>query len=399
MEYENAKNLIIKNIKQIDTEIVDLKNAFGRVLAEDLISKIDIPNFRRSALDGYCFIAEDTKNVNKDNPVELNVIEEVPAGSVATKQLKNGMAIKVLTGAKIPDNATAVTPYEIVETSKDTIKLFKSYNEGDNIVKIGEDIKNGFKFANAGEVVDIGIIGTMSSLNITKVKVYKKLKIGILSTGSELIENGKECIDGKIYNSNRYIIESSLKKLNADIQFITIVKDDLKEIEKVFLEAEKNFDIIISTGGVSVGDYDLVKNAHKNIGVNILVDKLNIKPGMACCIGVKHDKLFLGLSGNPMSAVTALFVVCMPAIKKMSGLTNYDNKFFKVKLLNSFEKITKNDRFLRSKIDIIDGELVASLNIGQGNVVIKSMINCNSFIKLKAGELALAGSKVNAFLI
>ena len=399
MEYEKAKNIILEKTKIINTEYVDLDNAYGRVLAENLVSKTNVPSFRRSPLDGYCFIANDTDNATKENPVILDVIEEVPCGEVPTKDIKNGQATKILTGAKLPDSANCVAPFEIVEIEKNKIKIFKKFFDGQNVIFPGEDIKEGTLFAKSGDIIDIGIIGTMSSLNINKILVYKKINIGILSTGSELISNDEPAVDGKIYNSNRYVIQSALSKLNANTKFLGIVKDDLKLLSDSFDEASKNNDIIISTGGVSVGDYDLVKQALVNIGVDIMITGLAMKPGMACCIGVKNDKLFLCLSGNPMSALTALYVVCMPAIKKMTGISNYENQIFKVKLANSFDKITKADRFLRSKIDIIDNELMATLNTGQGNIVIKSMIDCNSFIKIKAGEPASQGSIVEAFFL
>ena len=399
MEYDKAKNILLNRIKTIDTEYINLNHAYGRILAENLVSKINIPSFRRSPLDGYCFIASDTDNATKENPVILDVIEEVPCGEVPTKDIKNGQATKILTGAKLPDSANCVAPFEIVEIENNKIKIFKKFFDGQNVIFPGEDIKEGTLFAKAGDVIDIGIIGTMSSLNIEKVLVYKKVNIGILSTGSELISNGEPSVDGKIYNSNRYILESALSKINANTNFISIVKDDLTLLEDSFRKAAEENDIIISTGGVSVGDYDLVKQALTNIGVEVLITGLAMKPGMACCIGFKNDKLFLCLSGNPMSALTALYVVCMPAIKKMTGLSKYENQVFKVKLANSFDKITKADRFLRSKIDIIDNELMATLNTGQGNIVIKSMIDCNSFIKINAGEHAKQGSLVEAFFV
>ena len=399
MEYDKAKNILLNRIKIIDTEYINLNHAYGRILAENLVSKINIPSFRRSPLDGYCFIASDTDNATKENPVILDVIEEVPCGEVPTKDIKNGQATKILTGAKLPESANCVSPFEIVEIENNKIKIFKKFFDGQNVIFPGEDIKEGTLFAKAGDVIDIGIIGTMSSLNIEKVLVYKKVNIGILSTGSELISNGEPSVDGKIYNSNRYILESALSKINANTNFISIVKDDLTLLEDSFRKATEENDIIISTGGVSVGDYDLVKQALTNIGVEVLITGLAMKPGMACCIGFKNDKLFLCLSGNPMSALTALYVVCMPAIKKMTGLSKYENQVFKVKLANSFDKITKADRFLRSKIDIIDNELMATLNTGQGNIVIKSMIDCNSFIKINAGEHAKQGSLVEAFFV
>ncbi len=398
MEYEKAKEILLEKIKTKNEELVDLEDSFERVIARDIISDIDIPNFRRSPLDGYCFMSKDTKGVNDKNPIELKIVEEVPCGSTPSCDIKDFECIKVMTGAKLPESADCVCPYEIVEEKDGVIKVYREFSKNENVIEIGEDIKKGSIVANKGDIIDIGMIGIFSQLNIVKIPVYEKIKIGILSTGSELLENGATYEDGKIYNSNRYMLISALKKINVDGEYISIVKDNLSDLKQAFGGKDK-YDIIISTGGVSVGDYDLVRESLLEIGAEVFVNGINIKPGMACCFAKKNETLYLCLSGNPMSSITTFYVVCMPVIKKMMGIREFENKFFKVKLNNSFDKITKADRFLRSKIDIKDGELVATLNIGQGNIVIKSMIKCNSFIKLEKGMKAEKGNFVEAFLI
>lgn len=399
MEYDKAKNLLLEKTKMQTKEYIDIKDCFGRILSEDIISNIDIPNFRRSPLDGYCFMSKDTIGVNDKNPIELKIVEEVPCGSVPSCDIKDFECIKVMTGAKLPESADCVCPYEIVEEKKGTIKIYREFFENENVIEIGEDVKNGSIIANEGDVVDIGMIGIFSQLNIVKIPVYKKLKVAVVSTGSELIENGTECEDGKIYNSNRYMLISALKKINVDGEYISIVKDNLLDLKQIFEDLNNKYDIVLSTGGVSVGDYDLVKKSLFEIGADVFVNGINIKPGMACCFAKKNDTTYLCLSGNPMSAMTTFYVVCMPFIKKMMGMKKFENEFFKIKLNNSFDKITRSDRFLRSKIDIKNNELVATLNTGQGNIVIKSMINCNSFIKIPGGVKAEEGNFVEAFFI
>ena len=163
--------------------------------------------------------------------------------------------------------------------------------------------------------------------------------------------------------------------------------------------ASKECDLVISTGGVSVGDYDLVDKALRNLGFNIFVNRINIKPGMACCFAEKNGSIVLGLSGNPMSSITTFYAVCLPAIKKMMGYKDYDNKYFKAILNNSFNKKVGKIRFLRAKAEIIDGKLFANLNLDQGNIVIKSLIDCNAMIKVENGVEVKEGMTFDCMLL
>ena len=399
MEFNESVNVLLDKVNKIGVEEVDIDEAFGRILASDLIAKEDVPNFNRSPLDGYCFNYEDTINASKSNPVIFDVIEVVPCGKVAIKKIEKMQAIKVLTGAKIPEGGNAVVKFEDVVEENGKIKVFEKFENNQNLILSGEDVKGGTVLAKAGDVIDVGVVGLAASLGIKSLSVYKNVNIGFVSTGSEVVELDEKIEDGKIYNSNRYIFDAIFKKNNLNYKYFGVVDDDIDNIVKVFEKVINKCDVVISTGGVSVGDYDLVANALSRIGMNIFVDRIEMKPGMACCFAEKNNKFVLALSGNPMSSVTTFYAVCLPAIRKMMGYSNFDNQYFKAKLKNSFNKKIHNIRFLRGKMSIEDGEAVVELNLDQGNIVIKSLIDCNAMVKVENVKEAKAGMIFDCMLI
>ena len=399
MDYKVAKKILLERIETVGIENCHILDCHKRVLASDLITKFDVPNFEKSPLDGFCFRAWDTKNASVNSPLEFEIIDEVPCGFVSNKKIGAMQSIKILTGAKLPEGADCVCKYEDTEFNEKTVKIFRPFESGENIIHIGEDIKKGVLFAKKGDIVDYGIVGISASLGIEKLEVYKKLKVGIISTGTELVEVGNDLRDGKIYNSNRYVLESILKNMNMDLTYFGIVKDDINKLEEVYKNAIENSDIVISTGGVSVGDYDLINSTFKRLGFEIIVDSLEIKPGMACLIANSHKKLIFALSGNPMSAITSFYAVCLPAIKKMMGYTDYENKKIKVILKNSYNNKSGMNRFLRCKIYQEGEKNFAIINDKQGNIMLNSMIGCNGFVMVEKKTEAREGMVLDALLI
>ena len=391
MEYNEAKTKLYDRIKILGSEEVSLDMAISRILSADLVSGNDVPSFNRSPYDGYCFNSEDTKGASTDSPKLFEIIEEVPCGKVASKKIGKNQAIKILTGAKMPEGADAVVKYEDVTVEGGKLRLVSEFNKNQNVILTGEDVKAGMVLAKKGDIVDMGVVGVAASLGMSKLNVYRKIKIGFVSTGSELLEIGEKDEDGKIYNSNKYIFDAILKKFNVEYRYYGIVYDDIEKLKATFDKATKECDIVLSTGGVSVGDYDLVAKSLKELGFDIFVNGIDMKPGMACCFAEKNYRLVLGLSGNPMSSVTTFYAVVLPAIKKMMGYSKYENEYFKVRLKNSCLKKTGKLRFFRGKTYIENGEAVATLNLDQGNIVIKSLIDCNAMIKVENGEEAREG--------
>ena len=399
MDFYKAEEKLLEKINQTDVEYVSTSDSYGRVLAEDLIAVENVPMFDRSPLDGYCFNFEDSIYATKENPAEFDIIEEVPCGSVAAKIIGKNQAIKILTGAKMPEGANAVVKYEDIEVVGNKIKIFEKFSKNENVILAGEDVKCGTILAKKGDIVDTGIIGIAISQGIKKLNVYRIIKIGFISTGSELLEIDEKYIDGKIYNSNRYIFKAMLDNKNIEFKYYGIAQDDINSLKDIYGRAVSECDIVISTGGVSVGDYDLVDKALVELGFDIFIDRIDMKPGMACCFASKENKLVFALSGNPMSSVTTFYTLCMPAIRKMIGYNEYQNKYFKVKLKNSFYKKIRGLRFLRANVQIENGEALATLNLDQGNIVIKSLIKCNAMVKIENSDEAVCGMTFDCMYI
>lgn len=389
LSFNEAKDKFFKVIKVAKTCDIKLENAFNEIIANDIKVDENIPLFDRSPYDGFCFRYEDTLGVNENNKKKLKIIDYIKAGDTSKKTIKENECIKLMTGAKVPKGASAISPFEIVKEEDSFIEISREYKKGQNIIFAGEDLKKGEKIIDKGTKLDSASIGTLSSLNKTKVRVYKKLNIALISTGDELQEIGKDLKPGKIYNSNRYTLTSILKKEGFLVDYIGIVKDKSKDIEKALTKALKNHDAVITTGGVSVGDYDETKNAIKNIKAKVIFDRVNIKPGMACSYAIKNDKPIIALSGNPVSSIINFYLMGLPALKKMSGLKNYDLEYLDCILLKDIKfKPMNGDKIYKGKLIYNDCNLYVDIFDKQGNIQLGSSIN-SDFLVIANGNIEL----------
>ncbi|MCF0142990.1 MAG: molybdopterin molybdotransferase MoeA, partial [Parasporobacterium sp.] len=316
-DYKEIRQMLIDAVTAVGTERVPLELCGGRVLAEDLKAIDNVPPFDRSPYDGYAFRSEDILAASKENPVTLTIIEEVPAGAVPTKTVTEGTATKILTGAPIPEGADAVINYEVTEFTDTEVKFFAPVASGQNIIRAGDDVKKGTVLAEAGTVIDAGLAGSLAAQHVREPLVYKKPRIGIISTGDEVVEPGEDLAPGKIINSNRYTLTAALQKIGCEAVYMGVAGDKAETIAHVMTEGLKEFDAIVSTGGVSVGDYDLTPAAMELAGMEIMARGVDLKPGQACAYGAKDGKVAFGFSGNPVAAVAGFYIVALPAFKKL----------------------------------------------------------------------------------
>lgn len=398
--YEQARELLLSAVRPVVSERVPLSQCGGRILAADLIAGENVPAFDRSPYDGYAVRSGDTESASRENPVELAVLEEIPAGAVPTKVITPGTAAKVLTGAPIPEGADAVIMYEKTRFTEHSVTLFAPMKTGENIVRTGEDIKKGTVLAGAGTVIDPGLAGTLAAQGEAMPLVYKMPRVAVLSTGSELVEADTVPEAGKIRNSNRYMLEAALRQLGCESVYFGIAGDSVADISARLNSALASCDAVITTGGVSVGDYDLTPAAMEECGVELLLRGVDMKPGMACAYGVREGKLVCGLSGNPASSLTNFYAVALPAIRKLTGRGDYLPCEIPVKLLNGFPKKSPKTRFLRGCLELKNGEVCMALPRDQGNVVLSSTIGCNVMAVVPEGSGALdAGTVLKGFLL
>ncbi|MFA6808746.1 MAG: gephyrin-like molybdotransferase Glp [Eubacteriales bacterium] len=399
---EEAQSLLLEYCQPIGGEYVELPEAFGRIIRADIKAEEDIPPFTRSPLDGYAFIAEDTVNADRQNPVSLRVLEEVPAGYTASQKVVSGTTIKVMTGAPIPEGANAVEKYENIEVVGNKIKIFSSFKAQENTIAAGEDVKKGQVVVKIGTKITPPITGLLASLGINNVPVYKQPRAALVSTGDELIDAdiAAPLKPGKIRNSTRVTLQGYLKDIGVEPVVIGTAKDKAEEVAFLIQQGLSKADMVITTGGVSVGDYDVVAEALNSIGAEIIFWKIDIKPGMPTMVAVKDGKIILGLSGNPASGLVVFQLLGIPFIRKMAGQSKYSLPKIEAVLQQEFRKPSPKRRFLRGKLVLENGVVNVKLTGSQGNAILSSMVGCNVLVEIPAGSEPLGiGKKVIAYLV
>lgn len=390
---EDAQNMILEIIEPTGIEYIGIHDSLNRVTAMNIMAKENVPPFNRSPLDGYAFKAKDTENADANNPVVLEVIEEIPAGYEAKKRVDSGTAIKVMTGAPIPDGADAVIKYEDIDREGKNIKIYQKFQAQKNISIAGEDILVGDTIADKGMVITPPLIGLFASQGICSIPVFKMPSVAIISTGDELLDISESLRPGKIHSSNCHCIAEYCKEIAVQPKHLGIARDRKEEVAELIEQGLKEADLIVTTGGASVGDYDVIIDALKHIEAEILFWKINIKPGSPSLAAVKDGKIILGLSGNPASALVVFQLLGIPLIKKMRGQSDYTHEVIKAKLMDDFKKKSPKRRFLRGKLVFDSGNTNVLLTGAQGNGILSSMIGCNVLVDIPAGSEALSAGE------
>jgi len=401
IEYKAARELLLGRVTPVETERVPLgtERLVGRVLAEDVVAAEDVPPFDRSPYDGYAFRAADTAGADKEHPVTLRVLEEIPAGSVWTQTVVPGTAAKILTGAPVPPGADAITKYEETEFTAETVTVSAAFSSGENIVPRGEDVTTGDLLAAKGAVIDPALLGVLAAQHIARPLVYKTPTVAVITTGSELADLDEQLSGGRIVNTNIYTFRAEAEKLGCRCETHT-VSDDPDAIADAIRAALETADMVLTTGGVSVGDYDYTPDAMERAGAELLIRTLRLKPGGASAYAVKDGKLLCGLSGNPASALTNYYAVVLPALRKLCGYKDPYLKEFPVTLAEDFGKKSPKTRLIRGTLDLADGTAKMHVSHAQGNGVLHSLVGCDLLAEIPAGSGKLpAGTKLRAYLI
>lgn len=379
LRLEEARSIILENTKPLESETVDFKSALNRILAGDIYSNHDIPSFNNSAMDGYAVVCSSLKGCSKDKSVSLRVECKIAAGHSFKAEVLDYTAVKIMTGAVVPEGADAVVPVEFTEEENNIVKIFKEPSKWDNIRFAGEDIKKGQLVIKSGTKIRPEEIGMLSALNIKNIDVRKKPQISILATGDELAKAEEELSKGKIRNINSFSLYAEALKHQCVPYDFGIAKDNKEElIEK--LRKAKDCDILIISGGVSVGDYDYVKRSLKALGMEELFWKVSIKPGKPVLFGILKNTLVFGLPGNPVSALVTFRQFVLPAIYKMQGRSGKPWIELKAVLEDSIKKEKGFVHFLRGKTSIKDGRLFVRKTSQQSSGIFSSMINSDCLI-------------------
>lgn len=396
--YEKARDIMLELVHPVSAESVPLSKAYRRILAGDVTASADVPPFNRSPFDGYAFRTRDTAGASWESPVVLKILEEVPAGCCPSIPVTPGTATKILTGSPIPEGADGVIKYEATEFTDKTVKLFEPVTRHD-IVGKGEDIKAGALLAKKGSQIDPALAGTLAAQGIARPLVYRRPKIGIISTGNELAEVEERLTGGKIHNTNRYMLAGAVLLAGAEPIILGTARDTAEELLELLEKGLEICDMVISTGGASVGDYDAAPKAVVLSGAETIVRGIDMKPGGACVYGIKDGKAIFGLSGNPAAAAVNFYSVCLPCIRKLAGLGEYMLRTTTVTLAEDLHKKSPRTRLIRGRLDLSGGQALMRFS-GQGNAMLHAMVGCDVLAEIPAASPALkAGTKLKAYLI
>ena len=379
MSVEKAKAWIANFLNPIDQkETIHIKDALNRIVAEPIIATMNVPNHDNSAMDGY---AINIDLLNDHGPFKLKVTGKLFAGNVLDGNIEG--AVRIMTGATIPSGLNAVIPQEHVELYEGVITFKTKPLTNQNIRRTGEDIKRGQTVFQNGRFLEPCDLGLLASLGIDSIKVYRKIKVAFFSTGDEIISLGKSLLPGQVYDSNRYSLIGLLKRLDVDMLDFGVIPDDKKAIEVTLLKASNIADIVVTTGGVSVGEADFMKDILKKIG-EILFWKISMKPGKPLAYGKIGQCHYFGLPGNPVSTMVTFYQFVREAILTLSGQTPIPKiPLIKAKLLGPIKKIPGRTEFQRGVFEQDDqGTFKVNPLKDQGSGILRSMSEANCFILL-----------------
>ncbi|MDH5691509.1 MAG: molybdopterin molybdotransferase MoeA [Gammaproteobacteria bacterium] len=388
-----AKEKILDAIEALtEFETIPLAHCMGRFLAEDICSTINVPSWDNSAMDGYaiCFHADGSL---ADKPYQ--VIGKVMAGDSSVLALTPGQAARIMTGAPVPKGTSSVVMQEHATLLGENLQVPTRIGLGDNIRRAGEDIEIGKTILRKGDLLTPPRIGLLASVGFSQVTVSRKINISLFSTGNEIKEPGEKLSEGQIYDTNRYVLKSFLSSLPVNIQDLGILKDDQAEIHAALQQASKNSDLIITSGGVSVGDADFVKQTLESLG-SLSFWKIAMKPGKPLAFGHIGEALFLGLPGNPVSTTVTFLLFAKPSITKLSGGTEHQNLRLKLRTTSELRKSVGRQEFQRGIMEEgANGEWLVRTTGRQGSHVLSSMAVANCLIDLPADS---EGTEINEWV-
>jgi molybdopterin molybdotransferase len=403
----DALQLVLNEVAPLPSERVPLFEALGRVLAEPVTANDSLPPFANSSMDGYALRAADVANASTAVPAELKVVADIAAGTVSNVALTKGTAARIMTGAPLPEGADAVVPVEDTnEPWRDlerplpgTILVHRSVNHGDFVRHIGEDIQAGQEVMAPGHLIRPQEIGVLAALGVSKLQVHRRPRVGILATGDELIDVDAPLSPGKIRNSNSYAQAAQVLALGADLVSLGVARDTEDHVRaKLRVGLEAGVDLLVSSAGVSVGAYDVVKAVLEQEG-NVGFWRVRMRPGKPLAFGSYHGVPFLGLPGNPVSAMVSFERFVRPSIRKMAGYKSLDRPQITVTVQ---EQLTSDGResYVRACVTRSAQGYQAISTGSQGSHVMTSLVKANALMIIPEGVTTVSpGEQLQAMMI
>lgn len=396
---EEARALVLARFHPLETEEAPLTEALGRVLAEDALAREASPPFANSAMDGYALRSADTHHASPQNPVRLRLVGEVPAGSVYPSVVQTGEAVRILTGAPLPDGADAALQQELTEVADGWVTMTQPVAPETNVRHAGEDARPGMLLARAGAELGPAEIALLASLGVSPVRVTRRPRVAILATGDELAPLGQPLKPGQIHESNTPYLIAAVTRAGGAPTALGIAPDRAEALREKLALAREGFDLVITSGGVSVGDYDLVKQMLSEQG-SMEFWRVRMRPGKPLAFGALGETPLLGLPGNPASAAVTFELFGRPAIRRMLGAAQVERPLIEVILEDGEQRRSDRRHFVRVRLASRGGRLVARPTGEQESHLISSLQGATALLIVPEGEGVIrAGDTAQALLL
>jgi len=375
---EEALERVLAEFHPLAPEQVPIIGALGRVLAEDVVADADIPPHANSSMDGYAVLAADTAGASRQAPNRLRVVGELAAGYVAHAAVVPGTAIRIMTGAPIPSGADAVVRVEDTESAGEWVEILAEAPEGQYVRPAGEDVRQGELALSQGTLVRPPEVGMLATLGHSHVRVVRRPRVAVLATGDEVVAVEEPLAPGKIRNANSYSNAAQVIKYGGIPVMLGIARDRVEELTaKISAGLAMEVDLFLTSGGVSVGDFDLVKDVLAAEG-EIEFWRVRMKPGKPLAFGRIGGVPVLGLPGNPVSVMVSFEMFVRPAILKMLGMTDWERRTVEATLMDAVRRKDDRRHYLRVRVEQHDGQYRAFLTGGQGSGILSSMVKANA---------------------
>ncbi|UMT80306.1 molybdopterin molybdotransferase MoeA [Staphylococcus roterodami] len=396
---KEAIQRIVKQQITMPSHKMSLENSLNHILAEDIVATYDIPRFDKSPYDGFAIRSIDSQGASGKHRIEFKVIDHIGAGSVSNKVVGEREAVRIMTGAQIPAGSDAVVMFEQTIELEDTFTIRKPFTKNENISLKGEETTTGDIVLKKGQVINPGVIAVLATYGYTEVQVIKQSSVAVIATGSELLDVSDPLEDGKIRNSNGPMIHALAEKLGLEVGIYKTQKDDLESGIQIVKEAMSNHDIVITTGGVSVGDFDYLPEIYKAVNAEVLFNKVAMRPGSVTTVAFANGKYLFGLSGNPSACFTGFELFVKPAVKHMCGALEVFPQVVKATLMEDFSKANPFTRFIRAKATLTSaGATVVPSGFNKSGAVV-AIAHANCMIMLPGGTRGFkAGHTVDVIL-
>ncbi|CAM3659693.1 gephyrin-like molybdotransferase Glp [Mesobacillus zeae] len=386
------------------SEYVSILESGGRYLSEDLRATSDVPHFDRAPYDGYAIRSQDTSAASQSTPVEFEVVDHIGAGMLSDKTLGPFQAVRIMTGAQMPKGADSVVMLELAgaqeQGSKKTMTVKKVHKKGENVSYKGEDAKEGQVLVRKGTLINPGVQAMLATFGYAEVPVARKPVVGLYATGTELLDVGEPLQPGKIRNSNSYMISAQIQRAGAEVRYFGQLQDDFDTCFEAVREAVKDVDLFITTGGVSVGDFDYLPQIYEKLGAEVLFNKVAMRPGSVTTVAQLDGKLMFGLSGNPSACYVGFELFARPVIRTMLFSERPHLRKEQARLDADFPKANPFTRFVRSSLSAEAGRLVVVPSGLDKSNIIMSLAGANSLMVLPGGSRGFErGMEVDVLLL